>query len=153
MPLKCEFAVYKYLWMNRHECIMLPPMKKHSSRTLLMISTTLIIFHFIFTKINFHLVVEVLSHAIPFYVALSLAVLTISVPLGVKHWQVILKVTGHPLPFWRCFNIFMASLPLTFITPFKSGDVVKAYFILKWNFSIFGTCLNLIENVVGSKQK
>ena len=105
-------------------------------------------FYLLYTHIDAKSVIHVLSTATRFCLLLSLLVLAV-----VKRLQIFLKITGHSFPFLRCFTIFMAALPLTFITPFKSGDLVKAYFILKWNFSIFRTCVNLIDNVVEPKQK
>lgn len=98
-------------------------------RSFTLVILTALIFYLIFTHIDARSVIPVLSTANSFYLLSSVLVLMIILPLGVKRWQIILKVTGHSLPFWRCFNVFMAALPLTSISPSKSGDVVKAYYL------------------------
>ena len=98
-------------------------------KPLLVTVITLFIFYLLFTQIDARSVIQVLSSANPFYLFLSVLVMMTILPLGVKRWQIILNVTGHSFSFWRCFTIFMAALPLTCITPSKSGDVVKAYYL------------------------
>jgi len=107
-------------------------------KPLLVTVITLFIFYLLFTQIDARLVIQVLSSSNLVYILASILVLALIIPIAVFRWQIILNVTGHPLPFWRCFNILMAALPLTSITPSKSGDVVKAYF-LKDEFPISKT--------------
>lgn len=90
---------------------------------------TIAIFYLIFTKIDFYSVVTILSRANPFWLLLSLLPLILSIPIWVKRWQTILEAMGCPLPFIKCFNILMASVPLTSITPSKSGDLIRAYYL------------------------
>lgn len=104
-------------------------MYQKAIKPLLVTIITLSIFYIIFTKIDATSVIQVLSSANLFYISASILILALLIPIAVFRWQMILKVTGHPLPFWRCFNIFMAALPLTSISPSKSGDVVKAYYL------------------------
>lgn len=98
-------------------------------KPLLVTVITLFIFYLLFTQIDAKSVIQVLSSANLVYILASILVLALIVPIAVFRWQIILKVTGHPLPFWRCFNIFMAALPITSISPSKSGDVIKAYYL------------------------
>jgi len=104
-------------------------MYQKALKPLLVTIITLSIFYLIFTQIDARSVIQILSSANPFYILVSILILALLIPIAVFRWQMILKVTGHPLPFWRCFNIFMAALPLTSISPSKSGDVVKAYYL------------------------
>lgn len=129
MLFKYAFVVYKYLWMNDHKCFMFPPMKKHSLRTLLVLSITVAIFYLIFTKIDFYSVVEVLSHANIFYLFIALSLLFVIILITAKRWQTILETIGYNFRYKECFNLIMGALPLTSITPSKSGDVIKAYYL------------------------
>ena len=65
----------------------------------------------------------------PFYLLLSLLPLILSLPIWVKRWQTIIEAMGYTIPFIKCFNILMASLPLASVTPSKSGDVIRAYYL------------------------
>lgn len=98
-------------------------------KPLLVTVITLFIFYFLFTQIDARLVIQVLSSANLVCILASILVLALIIPIAVFRWQIILNVTGHPLPFWRCFNIVMVALPLASITPSKSGDVIKAYYL------------------------
>lgn len=104
-------------------------MYNNTLKSLLVAVITLFIFYLLFTQIDGTSVIQILSNANLFYILASILTLALIIPIAVFRWQVILKVTGHPLSFWRCLNILMAALPLTSITPSKSGDVVKAYYL------------------------
>lgn len=104
-------------------------MNKNLLRFIFLLIVTLSIFYLIFTYINPVLIIQVLSKADSFYVLLSLSVFAIGMPIVVLRWQIILHNIGYSITFWRCFNIVMAALPLTSITPSKSGDMVRAYYV------------------------
>ena len=103
--------------------------KKTFFRTLLVLSITIAIFYFIFTKIDFYSVIEVLSHANLFYLLIALLLLVVGVLITAKRWQIILETMGYNFRYKECFNLIMAAFPLTSITPSKSGDIIKAYYL------------------------
>jgi uncharacterized membrane protein YbhN (UPF0104 family) len=105
-------------------------MKKQTIfKTILVSSITIAIFYFIFTKIDFYSVVEVLSHANPMYLFLAF-LLTVLIPvISAKRWKIILDSMKYDISYIDCFCMIMGTLPFTSITPSKSGDVIKAYYI------------------------
>jgi uncharacterized protein (TIRG00374 family) len=98
-------------------------------KTVFVLSITIAIFYFIFTKIDFYSVVEVLSHANIFYLIIALLLLVVGVLITAKRWKIILETMGYNFRYKECFNLIMAAFPLTSITPSKSGDVIKAYYL------------------------
>ena len=98
-------------------------------KTILVSLITLIIFYFIFTKIDFYSVIEVLSHANTFYLLIALLLTVIGVLIIAKRWQTILKTMGYNFRYKECFNLIMGAFPLSSITPSKSGDIIKAYYL------------------------
>lgn len=98
-------------------------------KTILIIAITLAIFYALFTKIDFISVVDVLVHSNPLYLLLALVLLIIYIPILVKRWQIILKTMGYKIQYKECFHLILGALPLTSITPSKSGDVIKAYYL------------------------
>ena len=98
-------------------------------KTILVLSITIAIFYFIFTKIDFYSVIEVLSHANLFYLFIALLLIVIILLITAKRWQTILAMMSYNLRYKECFNLIMGALPLTSITPSKSGDVIKAYYL------------------------
>jgi uncharacterized membrane protein YbhN (UPF0104 family) len=104
-------------------------MKKSALRTILVLSITIAIFYFIFTKIDFRAVIEVLSHANTAYLSLAF-LLTILIPvISAKRWKIILGSMNFNIPYTECLRMIMGTLPLTSITPSKSGDIIKAYYL------------------------
>ena len=103
--------------------------KQNVLKTVVVLAITIAIFYFIFTKIDFHSVVEVLSHASVFYLLMALLLMITYIPIIAKRWQTILETIGYKLQYKECFNLIMAAFPLTSITPSKSGDVIKAYYL------------------------
>ena len=63
------------------------------------------------------------------YLSLALIILFPIILIGVKRFQTILEVINYPIPFIECFTVVMGALPLVSITPSKSGDVIKAYYL------------------------
>jgi len=53
----------------------------------------------------------------------------ISIPIAAKRWQILLRTIGYKSPFKECFSLILAAVPLTSITPSKSGDIIKAYYL------------------------
>ena len=90
---------------------------------------TVAIFYIIFTRISFHSVIEIISNSNIYYLFIALVLLFIIILLIVKRWQLILTSMGYPTPFMRCFNVVMAALTLSSITPSKSGDLIKSYYL------------------------
>ena len=44
-------------------------------------------------------------------------------------WRRMLQALGHEVPFRDCFDMIMAAWPMGTITPSKTGDFVKAYYL------------------------
>lgn len=95
----------------------------------LVLIITFAIFYVIFTKIDFCSVIEVLLHTDLKYLLIALLLMIIGVFIRAKRWQAILETMGYNCEYKECFNLIMASAPLTSITPAKSGDVIKAYYL------------------------
>jgi len=90
---------------------------------------TLGIFSILFMKIDFYSVVEVLSHANVIYLGL-IFLLTLLIPvISAKRWKTILGSMKYDISYKECFYMIMGTLPLTSITPSKSGDIIKAYYL------------------------
>lgn len=108
---------------------MLSSMKKYYVRTLAVIFITIAIFYIIFRKIDIYLVIGVLSHANMFYLLIAIFLLIAIILFEVKRWQTVLSAMGYTVSFSRSFNVLMGSLPLSSITPSKSGDLIRAYYM------------------------
>ena len=114
--------------MNRESRLMKSQFKE-ILKAVAVVCITIAIFYLIFTKIDFYSVVEVLSHANLFYLFIALLLLFVIILIIAKRWQTILETMGYNFQYKECFNLIMAAFPLTSITPSKSGDVIKAYYL------------------------
>lgn len=101
----------------------------NSSKMVPLIIITIIIFGIILTQIDFWSVADALDKSNRAYLLISLFPQILSILILVKRWQTVLDAMGYNIPFSRCFNVLMAALPLTSITPSKSGDVIRAYYL------------------------
>ena len=98
-------------------------------RTPVIIILTLIIFVWIFSQIDIYEVADVLWNTNLFYLFLAF-VLIIPVPIiSALRWQITLKAMGYEVAWTECLQMIMGVLPLTSITPSKSGDVLKGYYL------------------------
>jgi uncharacterized protein (TIRG00374 family) len=90
---------------------------KEILKAVAVVSITIAIFYFIFTKIDFYSVLEILSHANIFYLLIAFLLLVVGVLITAKRWQIILETMGYNFRYKECFNLIMAAFPLTSITP------------------------------------
>ena len=105
-------------------------MKMNSfGKTILGVSITLFIFYIIFQKVSLQDLISVLENVNPCYLTLSLFPLIISLYFIAKRWQTLLSAMGYTISLTKCFFVIMASFPLISITPSKTGDFVRAYYL------------------------
>lgn len=93
------------------------------------ISFTGAIFVIIFQKINFYDVISVLIGANKIFLLLSIVPLGVSLYFNALRWQSILHAIGYEITLEECFVIFMAAIPFSSVTPSKSGDIIRAYYL------------------------
>lgn len=87
------------------------------------------IFVLLFTRIDYSRVLATLGRADPAWLLLSFA-LTATFPLfSALRWRRMLVALGHDVSFRDCFDMIMAAWPMGTITPSKSGDLMKAYYL------------------------
>ena len=98
-------------------------------KSVLAISITIAIFYIIFSKIDFWSVVEVLSHANLFFLFVALLLMITYLSITAKRWQTILETMDYKLQYKECFYVMMGAQPIASITPSKSGDIAKAYYL------------------------
>lgn len=97
--------------------------------TFILITLLILILIFIFAKIDIWSVIRALETSTTMYLFCSIIPQAVSILILVKRWQTILYAMRYQVSFSRCFKIVMAALPLTSITPSKSGDVIRAYYL------------------------
>ena len=98
-------------------------------RTPAAIIIAVLIFAYIFTRIDGKELVDTLADANIIYLLFAF-LLVIPVPIiSSLRWQITLKAMGYDIPLKDCFQMIMGVLPLTSITPAKSGDVIKGYYL------------------------
>lgn len=70
-----------------------------------------------------------LKNANPVYLGVSLFPLILSLYFMTRRWKMFLSAMGFAIPLRQCFNVLMATFPLTAVTPSKAGDFVRAYYL------------------------
>lgn len=100
-----------------------------SIKFLIFLGVTLLIFYLIFRKVDYVSLKEILLNAQWQYLVLGVLIIFLVPFLSAKKWQTILKAMSCNLRFWDSFKIIMAAFPLSAITPAKTGDLIKAYYL------------------------
>jgi len=93
------------------------------------ISITGAIFFLIFQKIHFNEVISILISAKKIFLLLSIVPLGVSLFFNAIRWQSVLNAMEYEISLKECFVIFMAAIPFSSITPSKSGDIIRAYYL------------------------
>ncbi|HII71282.1 TPA: flippase-like domain-containing protein [Candidatus Woesearchaeota archaeon] len=92
---------------------------------------TVLVFWFLFRKIDFRGVLGILSSADVFYLLLAF-ILTLVFPLLVAlRWKLLVSGLDYDLDFWKSLSMIFGTFPINAITPSKAGDVIKVFFLRK----------------------
>ncbi len=91
--------------------------------------TTLLIFYLIFQKIDYISLKETLLNANLSYLLIASLVILLVPIFSAKKWQSIVGAMNYSISWKESFNVIMATFPVSAITPSKSGDLIKAYYL------------------------
>lgn len=89
----------------------------------------MLIFYLIFQQVSVHDLLLTLKSANILYLGISLVPLGLSIYFITKRWQTLLSAMGFDISLLQCFEVLMATFPLTAVTPSKAGDFVRAYYL------------------------
>jgi uncharacterized protein (TIRG00374 family) len=89
----------------------------------------IILFVYIISKINLNQVINILSSANPFFIALSIVPLFFVIVLRSLRWKVIINATGFDISLKDCFLIWLKGYFLGGVTPGRVGDLFRAKFL------------------------
>lgn len=98
-------------------------------KPLFSIAITFLIFYLIFQKIDYRSLKKVFLNADLLYLAIAPLVIFLSPIFSAKKWQSMMEAMNYSLGWKESFKIIIATLPVSAITPSKSGDLVKAYYL------------------------
>lgn len=99
------------------------------TKFLIFAAVTLFIFYLIFQKIDYIILKETFLNINLFYLVTAFLILLLAIIVSAKKWQSVLNIIGYHLSFKESFKIIMASFPLSTVTPSKSGDLIRAYYL------------------------
>ena len=102
---------------------------KNIIKFVILLITTLLVFYLIFQKIDYVSLKETLLNAnLSYLAAASLAILLVPI-FSAKKWQSVLGAMNYSISWKESFNVIMAAFPVSAITPSKSGDLIRAYYL------------------------
>lgn len=106
-------------------------MKKNKNiiRSILILGLTVLIFYLIFQKIDYLSLKTILLEVNLFYLTLALGLILLIPILSSKKWQSVLSAMDYHISFKESFNIIMGALPISVITPARSGDLIRSYYL------------------------
>jgi hypothetical protein len=93
------------------------------------IVTTLALLYFLLKKIDYISLKEAFLNINLFYLTISFLIILLAPVFSAQKWQSVLKAMDYHISFKDSFKIIMASFPLSAITPSKSGDLIRAYYL------------------------
>ncbi len=89
---------------------------------------TLLIFVFIYSRVNWNSFLEICVHANLLYLAIAASFFIITTFVSILRWKLLLKEEVD-LPLITATKIFLAAMSLNSVMPSKLGDLTKAYFL------------------------
>ena len=108
--------------------------KKHLFFKIITALITLFIFGVLFSKIDFFSVVDIIKNANLFMLSIaalfSFAFTFVLIPFK---WKLVLDYIKCNISFKEAFFIHVSALPISFIMPFKSGELVKSLYLKRQN--------------------
>lgn len=110
------------------------PNKKQLFFSIITTIITIFIFIILFSKIDFFSVFNIIKNAnLPMLliaVLFSFAFTFVLIPLK---WKLVLNYIKCSLSFKEAFFIHVSALPISYIMPFKSGDLIKSLYLKRQN--------------------
>lgn len=104
-------------------------LNKKYYRNLAAIIITFFIFYLIFKYVDIHQVISIIRNANQPILGIVF-LLTVLIPaIQAKRWLIILKVMGYDLCYSEGVRVVMATHPFASITPSKSSDFIKIYYV------------------------
>ncbi|MCM8786787.1 MAG: flippase-like domain-containing protein [Candidatus Omnitrophica bacterium] len=98
---------------------------------------------FLFYKIDVKKIIEVLSKSNLTLIFLAIAIsLSINIFFGAYKWRKILCVLDYRLSYWEALIIRSGFLPFKIISPLKSSELIKAFWLNKKKDIEFGKALS-----------
>jgi uncharacterized membrane protein YbhN (UPF0104 family) len=98
-------------------------------RTLLVIATTAVVFLILSTQVSLPEALRVLGSARP-DLLIAATLLTFLFPVFTSlRWKIILELLGYRISYGLSLRLILASWPVGSITPSKSGDLIRAYYL------------------------
>jgi len=116
---------------------------------------TIVIFVFLFQKINIHNFLVALRSVDIVLFTLAAGILFLAdVVADADKWKIILKALGCPISFGEALFITLGSYPLRALLPFKAGEIIKVVYLkrrknLKIKYGVSSVLLDKVYNLIG----
>jgi uncharacterized membrane protein YbhN (UPF0104 family) len=104
-------------------------MAKQYLRQIVLFGITLLIFLALFSQADLPQIRRTLQQADSSDLLLAAGLSLLFPVLNALRWDLIVRQLGTRLGFWESFKIVMAAWPLGTLTPAKSGDLIKVFFL------------------------
>ena len=98
-------------------------------RVALFLLLTVAVFYLLTRKVSYRDVARTLSQADPLYLLVAASFTFCFPTFAAFRWRRMLLALGYDIPWRDCFNLIMAAWPMGTITPSKSGDLIKAWYL------------------------
>jgi len=112
-------------------------------KTIVSFAVAAVVLYFLFSRIEFDRILEVIGDARPGYIAVAAIMYFGSLPIRGERWRLLLNNIGVRAGLKDASEIFLLSWFANTLVPAKMGDVYRGYLAKKaWNVSIskcFGT--------------
>jgi len=102
---------------------------KNITKSILILSVTAFIFYLIFQKIDYISLKKIFLEINLFYISLIIGLVLLVPIISSKKWQSILSIMDYQISFKKSFYIIMGTLPFSVITPARSGDLIRSYYL------------------------
>jgi len=102
---------------------------KNIAKSILILSITAFIFYLIFQKIDYISLKKAFLEINLFYIPLIIGLVLLIPIISSKKWQSILSAMNYQISFKESFYIVMGALPVSVITPARSGDLIRSYYL------------------------
>lgn len=109
-------------------------------RILLMVTITIAIFYWLFSKISFAESMRIIIKSNPYFILLSLIMLVLSIFFIILRWMLIIKSLPLKTGFMDAMVSIMSASSLNSVLPSKLGDIFKVYYFKECGVSkVVGT--------------
>lgn len=98
-------------------------------RFLIPLAVTLLVLSFLFSKIDYKEIGKTFAQSNKMILLGGIFIFFLPILISVLRWRALMKLINYDIPLKTIFSAYLASLPISRISPLNSGDLMRTFYL------------------------